>query len=585
MQYLQHSYVRRSLIGFLAGIVSSFVLLLLMPYKSVGYLFAGIVLAIIYALSLKTRKLNYADSMLTTAALGMLLWICFSCLLLPLLRGQMPQWTAPEMRQLFPDLVAWVLYGGCLGLLLPLSNHLVSLWAGPDLTPVRRSAPAVTTRIVIIGGGFAGMTTAEQLEHTFEADPSVSITLISATNSLLFTPMLAEVAGGSLEPSHICHSLRTSLRRTQVVHGYVERIDSQREQVLLATENHVTPQAAIPYDHLVLAVGSVSNYMGIDSIASHSFGFKSIEDAIRIRGHIIAMLEYAERETNPDKRQAMLTFVIAGAGFAGTELAGALNDLVRGALPYYPGIQSEEVKIVLLHSRDRILPELSSSLADYAMTHMEARGVTIRLHTRLTAALDDRVILNTAEELPTRTLVWTAGVKPHPLMQTLPANHSKQGAIIVDKYLAVTELPGIWALGDCAQVTDAINNQISPPTAQFALRQAKTVAHNIGASVHQQPLKGFHFDALGILCVVGYQTACAEIKGFRFSGLFAWMLWRGIYLSKLPGLERKIRVLSDWIIELFFPRDIVQTIDLDEQTKIGNPESNLPTVASSRPQG
>jgi len=221
-----------------------------------------------------------------------------------------------------------------------------------------------------------------------------------------------------------------------------------------------------------------------------------------------------------------------------------------------------------VHARDRILPELSESLARYAQNHMEARGVEFRLNTRLTDARPGAVVLSDAE-ITAETLVWTAGTAPNPLSKSLPVEKDKRGAVIVDATFSVPGHPGVWALGECAAVVDARSGKPYPPTAQFALREAATLAKNIRASLQGRPARGFHFDSLGALCVVGHQTACAELtvpfarsKSMRFSGLLAWLMWRGIYLGKLPGLERKIRVLVDWTVELFFPRDIVQTIDL-----------------------
>jgi NADH:ubiquinone reductase (H+-translocating) len=230
---------------------------------------------------------------------------------------------------------------------------------------------------------------------------------------------------------------------------------------------------------------------------------------------------------------------------------------------------------MVIHSRDHILPELSRSLAEYALERMTARGVTLKLNTRLVEAQEGVVRLRPQEDIRAETLIWTAGVKPHPLVQTLSAAHDLRGAILVDQHLAVPGLAGIWALGDCALVTDAKTGQPCPPTAQFALREAHTLAYNMYASIHHRPLRPFHFDAFGLLCIVGHQTACAEIKGLRFSGFFAWVLWRGIYLSKLPGLERKLRVLGDWIIELFFPRDIVQTIELNDRRLFSGPYQEM----------
>jgi len=283
---------------------------------------------------------------------------------------------------------------------------------------------------------------------------------------------------------------------------------------------------------------------------------------------VIEMFERADREPDPSLRKPILTFVIAGGGFAGIELAGALNDFARGILADYPSLHPEEVSVIVVHSRERILPELSESLAHYAQKRMEDRGVVFRLNTRLIDAHPRMVVLSDGE-VHADTLVWTAGTAPNPLLKFLPVEKDKRGAVVVDHTLAVPGHPGTWALGDCAAARDAKTGKSCPPTAQFALREAELLARNIKAQMEGSPLRGFHFNSLGALCVVGHQTACAELtlpwargRSMRFSGLLAWFMWRGIYLSKLPGLERKIRVLMDWAIELFFPRDIVQTIDL-----------------------
>jgi len=413
------------------------------------------------------------------------------------------------------------------------------------------------------------MTTAVWLEEEFRGDPSVSVVLVSDQNSLLFTPMLAEVAGGSLEPSHISTPLRTSLHFTQFLRGRAESVDFGRRLVTvspLAGEPGTNRELA--YDHLVVAVGSVSNYFGAANIETHAMGFKTLLDAIRIRNHVINMFERADREPDPDVRRSLVTFVVAGGGFAGVELAGAVNDFARGILADYPAVGADDIRTILVHSRDRILPELSGSLARYAQDRMTARGVEFRLNTRVLDADGDRVTLGDGQ-IRSQTLVWTAGSAPNPCLKALGFETDKRGAVAVEATMAVPGRPGVWALGDCAALKDARTGKPCPPTAQFALREGRTLARNISRALEGKAPSAFHFESLGSLCVVGHQTACAEItipgardRSLRFSGLLAWMMWRAIYVSKLPGLERKARVVLDWTFELFFPRDIVQTIEL-----------------------
>jgi NADH:quinone reductase (non-electrogenic) len=561
--------LRRCSIGILSGAAASPALTATV-HHGVWNFILGVVTGAAFSAALRPTRGAYVDNLMRGGSLGVPLWSLISVIAIPLLSGQMPEWNAEQIRQHFPALVSWVVYGASLGIIKQALDDIADRSFGPELAP---QAPQVSMkkRIVILGGGFAGMHTAECLEEKLRTDFSTSLTVINETNALLFTPMLAEVAGSSLEPSHISTPLRTALRRTDFIRAVVAGVDLEKRLVILNGDEGAggpPSRREIPYDHLIFALGSVSNYLGMTNIEKFSFNFKSLLDAIRIRNHVIEMFERAELEPDPAVQSSLLTFVIAGGGFAGVELAGALNDFAHGILADYPKLRPNQLHVVLVHARDRILPELSESLARYAQEKMQLRGVSFRLNTRIVDAHPGVVLLSDGE-IQAETLVWTAGTTPNPLLKSLPLERDKRGAVLVDDTLAVRGFPGLWAIGDCAAVTDAATGRPCPPTAQFALREAKVLAGNIHAQLEGRSARGFHFDSLGALCVVGHQTACAELsvpfarsRSMRFSGLFAWLLWRGIYLAKLPGLERKIRVLMDWAIELFFPRDIVQTIAL-----------------------
>ncbi|HUE43856.1 MAG TPA: NAD(P)/FAD-dependent oxidoreductase [Candidatus Sulfotelmatobacter sp.] len=569
--------LRRTISGSVAGALASAALVLTLGHAVLSIAF-GIAIGISYALLFSPSRGAYVDNVMAGAALGLPWWGLINIIALPVFASRTPQWDADQMRAQVPALVGWVVYGSIMGLLVQVFTDLLHDALGPEPPPLDPSS-LKKTRVVILGGGFGGMQTALCLEQEFHTNPGVSFSLVSDTNALLFTPMLAEVAGSNLEPSHISTPLRSSLHRTEFTRARVVDVDLDRRRVILATDSidTVGPNSAEPdpgetheisYDHLVFALGSVSNYLGMADLEKYSFNFKSLIDAIRIRNHVIEMFEKADRETDPARRRAMLTFVIAGGGFAGVELAGALNDFAHGILADYPRLLPADLSVILVHAHDRILPELSESLARYALQRMSERGVVFRLKVRLVGAKPGVVVLSDGE-IQAETLVWTAGVAPNPVVKNLGLPKDKRGALTVDATLGVTGHAGIWALGDCAAVFDAKTTKPCPPTAQFALREAAVLARNIRAQVDGRPLKPFHFNSLGSLCVVGHQTACAELtipfapdRAMQFSGLFAWAMWRGIYLAKLPGIEQKIRVLMDWAVELFFPPDIVQTIEL-----------------------
>src|SRR6202162_1941958 len=415
--------VRRVLIGLVCGTVSSPFLCLAVRDIGLGVLLGALFgIAQIFAF-FDLRDGSAIDRAMSSATLGLPFWATINVILLPLVRGQQPQWTAEDMRSLFPELIGWLLFFLFLGILSQAARKLAQYFFGPESPARAISRPEKTIQVVILGGGFAGVTTAEHLEKQFRGDPTVSFTLISETNSWLFTPMLVEVATSGLEPTHISTPLRTSLKRTRVLRSRVTSIDLQRKQVYLNDEE---PQTGLQYDHLVLALGSVSNYPDNTAIAENALEFKTLGDAMRIRNHVIDVFERADSEPDPGCRRALLTFVVAGAGFSGAELAGGLNDFARGIIADYPNLSTDELRIILIDSRGRILPELSESLADYAMQRMRERGVTFKLNTRVVDASPGSISLSPSEEIPTETFVWTAGATPNPILKELPIKHDTE---------------------------------------------------------------------------------------------------------------------------------------------------------------
>jgi NADH dehydrogenase len=556
---------RRAALGFGCGVICSPVVWPFAHPLALWVPLLGGAAGAAFAAAVPRESGGWLDDAFTSGALALPFWLLLEIIVLPLAGGGQPAWTAVGLRAAFGALAGWLFFGLMLGAVL---NRVLAA-AHVALTPVPQAPPAgKPVRVLILGGGFAGVTTARKLEKLLGADPSFDITLVSDSNALLFTPMLAEVAGSSLEPTHISTPLRASLRRTRVVRGHAVAVDLAERRVSLQPDDVQRIARTLEYDHLVLALGSVSNFFGQSNIERTAHDFKSLTDAIRIRNAVIANFERADRESDPVVRRRLLRFVVAGGGFAGIELAGALNDFARGMLAEYPDLDARDVRVTVVHARERILPELGPELAAYALAKMSERGVQFKLNTRVRDASATAVFLDPPEEIAAETLVWTAGTAPNRLLATLGVERDKRGAVLVEATLAVAGHAGLWALGDCASIPDLAAGGTLPPTAQYALREAETLAYNIRSAVRGATLRTFHFTSIGALCVIGHQSACAELRtplGGRkvhFSGLFAWLMWRVVYLAKLPGFDRKVRVLIDWVTELYFPRDTVQTIEL-----------------------
>ena len=417
-----------------------------------------------------------------------------------------------------------------------------------------------TPRVLILGGGFGGFYAAHYLDKTLAADPSVEVTLVSRENFLLFTPMLHEVAAGDLDVSDIVSPPRQVLKHVEFLEAEVAGIDLNERRVTLVYGVHRL-QKELFYDHLVIALGSETNFFKLPGVEKRALTMKSLGDAFYLRNHALALLEIASLTEDGAARRAMLTFVVAGGGFAGTETIGALSDYLRSAKEYYPALEKDDVRVVLVHPGTVILPELGESLGRYAQRKLAARNVEIRLETRVTGYSDQGVELKNGEIIPTMTLVWTAGVAPPGVLESLPCKKEK-GRLVVEETLEVPGFPGVWALGDCAWIPNPQTGGPHPPTAQHALREGLHCAKNIVATIQGRPKKKFAFATLGQLAAIGHRTGVAEIMGVHFSGLIAWWLWRTIYLAKLPRLEKKVRVSLRWTLELLFSKDIAQYVTL-----------------------
>jgi NADH:ubiquinone reductase (H+-translocating) len=407
--------------------------------------------------------------------------------------------------------------------------------------------------VLILGGGFSGVYTALELEKRLRGRRDVGVTLISAENYFLFQPMLPELVSGSVETLHILTPLRSLLTRTQVFTGEVQQIDVPARQVLVSSglEYGVYP---VVFDSLVLALGSVTDLSRFPGLTEHALLAKTVGDAFGLRNHALDMLEKAHAEGDPEERARMLTFVVAGGGFSGVEIMAELADLLHDALPLYPGIDSRELRLVLVQSGGRILPEVNDQLAAFAKRKLEQKRIEVFTETGIAALTRSHAVLRDGSQLPTSTLVATIGNRPHPLVAGLPCGRTERGAIIVDEYLQTTE-PGVYALGDIAAVPDLNRGGTCPPTAQYAIRQARFLAHNLLANLDSRRKEPFKFGALGQLASLGRGSAVAELLGVQLSGWMAWWLWRGVYLAKLPSLERKVRVLGDWLFGSMLPRD------------------------------
>ncbi len=413
----------------------------------------------------------------------------------------------------------------------------------------------VKPRVLILGGGFGGMYAALEFEEALAQGDDLDVTLVNRDNFFLFTPMLHEVAASDLDITNIVSPIRKLLRHVTFFHGDIEAIDLVHKRVGLS-HGHEEHCHSLSYDYLILALGSTTNFFNIPGLAERALTMKSLDDAIFLRNRLVANLEEADFECAAPLRAPLLNFVVAGGGFAGVETIAAMNDFLREAVQFFPHLREDMLRIILVNAGKVILPELGEKLGTYAQRKLMEQQVEIHSNCKVTAVTDRDVTLSDGTTVTTNTLVWTAGICPNSLLDTLPCPKA-QGRILVNEYLEVPEWAGVWALGDCAQVPDRNTGKSHPQTAQHALREGKVAAQNILGSIFGYRKKPFLYTTIGRLAPIGKRTGVANILGVNFSGFIAWWLWRTIYLLKLPRFEKKVLVALDWTLDVLFSKDLV----------------------------
>jgi NADH dehydrogenase FAD-containing subunit len=475
-----------------------------------------------------------------------------------------------------------------------LQNHLNIIHGESNLIQDRKT-------ILILGGGFGGVSVLRKLQDYFQTDISIDIAMISKDNYLLFTPMLHEVASGMIETRHIVTPIRVFCNRSRFYAATVEDINLDKRQVVIrsssasplleeidgSTSTLEVSTNSLHYDYLVLALGSETKFFGMSDVQKYAFTMKSLNDAITLRNHIIYLLEQADqlgtsiKNNNNNNRYKelqtkLLTFVIVGGGFAGVETAGEINDFIRdSAKDYYHNIDSKNIRVVIIQSGDRLLPEMSKELAEFALLKLRNSGLEVMLDSRVIGATEDSVKLSDGNIIPTKTIVWSGGVAPNPLISKLHSceHDIKSGRIVVDQYLEIPKYKGVYAVGDCASVADPNTGNPCPPTAQHAIREGDIVAKNIIASIERisdsdpEKRKVFDYNTKGMMASIGKRTGVGNLLGVQVQGFLAWWIWRNYYLVNLPTLQKKVRVLADWVLDMFFKRDVTMLKTLAEEKK------------------
>ena len=481
---------------------------------------------------------------------------------------------------------------------------------------IHGSKPIHPKRILILGGGFAGVAVLKRLQSKFQTNVNIEITMVSKDNYMLFTPMLHEVASGMIETRHIVTPIRAFCNRSRFYSAIVEDIDLKNKRVMIRSSATTTPfgntntsiiehdsldlnnTRSLYYDYLVIALGSETKFFGMSDIQQNAFTMKNLNDAINLRNHVVYLLEQSDQLpsndatattttssniTYNDLQKRLLTFVIVGGGFAGVETAGEINDFLKdSAKDYYHNIDSNNIRTILIQSGNRLLPEMSEELAEFALQKLRNSGVEVILNTRVVGATANSVKLSNGNIIPTKTIVWSSGVSPNSLITNLSCEHDKSGRIVVDKYLEIPQFKDVYAVGDCAYITDPYTGKSCPPTAQHAIREGAVVAKNIIAAIEDgkrlDDREAFDYKTKGMMASIGKRTGIGNLLGIEVQGFLAWWIWRNYYLVNLPTLQKKIRVMSDWMLDIFFKRDVTMLKTFVEERET----EDIKTKTSSR---
>ncbi|MHC4107394.1 MAG: NAD(P)/FAD-dependent oxidoreductase [Planctomycetota bacterium] len=411
------------------------------------------------------------------------------------------------------------------------------------------------SRIVILGGGFAGAYCAQALERTLRG-LNAEVVLIDRHNYFVFSPLLIEAGTGSLEPRHAVVPMRAFLEAADYRMAEVRGVNLDEKVVMYQLQEGESVER-IGYDHLVIALGSVTRLPDVPGLSEHGWEMKSLADAVALRDRAISMLELAEATSDPQKRREMLHFVVVGGSLTGVEVAGEFDGFLRHAARQYRHVGQETCAITLIELSDKILAALGEDLSAFATRHLRRRGIDIRLNTTVTEVEPDRARLSDGHSLAARTVIWCAGIEPNPLIKELPVPRDERGYILCERDLRVQGMDNVWAIGDAAVNLDG-HGRAYPATAEHAVRQGAHLARNLAAALDGQPIKPCNIHSKGTLAALGCRTGVAKVFGISLSGFPAWWLWRTVYLLKMPGLSRKVRVALDWTIDLIFSRDYVQ---------------------------